>query len=135
MIFPPLKFQNFGITVSYIHFSVASFSFLLKQKSLSSFNLSLFLHDVSTLWLEPDISGTSSLYFPHTWETNLEGARTLVQSWHFLLESFQKSILDVWRLISVPLLCNLKHIKLSFILNSMKSSCKQLISFRTNNVC
>ena len=37
--------------------------FFLKNKFLSFVNLSLFLHDVSTFWLQPDTSGTSDLYF------------------------------------------------------------------------
>ena len=66
MISPPLKFQSFRTAVLYIHFSLASFSLLVKKKSLSSVNVSLFLHDVSVFWLEPDTSSISSLYFAHT---------------------------------------------------------------------
>ena len=95
MISPLLKFQSFTTAVLYIHFSLASFSLLVKKKSLSSLNLSLFLHDVSVFWLEPDTSGISSLYFAHTWKNNLEGARIFLQSWHFQLESFQLVILYI----------------------------------------
>ena len=78
MIFSTLKSQSFRIADSYVHLSLADFSLLSEQKSLSSVNLSLFLHDVSLLWVEPD----TSLSFAQFWETNLEGARTLFQNWH-----------------------------------------------------
>ena len=101
------------------------FIFLLKQKSLRFVNLSLFLHDISIFWLEPITSGTSS-FFAQIWETSLQGARTLlscktsIYSWNL----FEKILLMYEDWFSIPLLCNLKYINISFIYNSLKSSCK-----------
>ena len=74
--------KAFELLLTYINLSLTSFSALSKDKSLSFLNLGLFLHEMSIAWLE-------HLYIlSQTSETGLEAARTLVQSWHFQLESF-----------------------------------------------
>lgn len=112
------------------HLSLTGFSELSIYKSLSFDNLSLDLHDVWIFWLECDISGTVSLYIAQIslklGDQPWRYGHTLVQNCNLKLQTFY----NILGGRSVPYLCNLPHISLSFTQNGMKISYRLFVPFR-----
>ena len=108
------------------------------SKSLSSINLSLELHVVSTFWLESDTSGIFSLYFVQSslklerpaLKIRILWCRTDSCSWK--LSAKVSLMLD--DPFPVSFLCKLKHTSVHFIQKSMKITSQQLIPFRESHI-
>ena len=64
------------------------------------------------------------------WKMDILWCRTDICSWK--ISANVSLVLD--NPFTVPFLCKLKHISVYFIQNSMKITCKQLISFRESHV-
>ena len=124
----PLKFlmksTDFELLFTYIHHSLASLSVLFKRNSLCFLDLSLLLHHVLVFLLE-HLYILTKLQGPAL-KVHVLWCKTGIHSWSLS----EKVCLMYKDSFLIPLLCNLKYISLYFIHNSMKSSCKYLISFR-----
>ena len=103
--------KAFELLFTYIHHALASLSVLFKHKSLSFVNLSLFLHHVSTFWLE-HLYILLKLQRP-AFKVHVLWCKTDIYSWNFS----EKVSLMYEDLFPILLLCNLKYINLYFILN------------------
>ena len=118
-----------GVLFTYIHLSLANFSQLFKQKSLSFVNLSFFFSMTCQYFGWNIFIFCSKL--PRTdLKVHVLWCKTGIYSW--ILSEKVSLMYETW--FPIPLLYNLKYISLYFLHNSMNSSRKWLIPFRACHV-
>ena len=110
---------------AFLHTFIFDYLFCtFENKSLSSVNLSLDLHGVSIFWLDSDTSGTLSLYFAQTCLKLERPALEVHIAWckTGIYNLSEKVSLMLDNPFIILFLCNLKHVSLYFIQNSMETT-------------